>query len=360
MNADVLIIGQGLCGTFLHWYLSKEGLKCVVADPGDRNGASQVAAGIINPVTGRRIVQTWMIDELMPFAYNAYKKLEQELNAELIAQTSIVDFFPSAQMRQAFLERVADKAAYLSLPPDENIFREHFHYDLGCGIVSPAYLVQPAVLLNAYRQKLKQSGELLEEPIDEELVKSTNSHWLYKHLLTRFVLFCDGIQSYQSNFFKNLPFAPNKGEVLYIEAEGLPDKHVFKKGMNLVPVQKNIFWVGSSYEWEFENDQPSAAFLNRTVNLLSNWLKTPFKIIDHRAAVRPATIERRPFAGMHPDHPTLGILNGMGTKGCTLAPYFASQLCRHITKGDAILPEAEIHRYRNLMSRKLSENNPDV
>src|SRR5688500_16078345 len=131
MNAAVLIIGQGLCGTFLHWYLSKEGSKCVVADPGNRDGASHIAAGSINPVTGRRIVQTWMIDELMPFAFNAYKKLEQELNAELIAQTDIVDFFPSAQMRQAFIERIADKAAYLSLPQNENVFREHFRYDLG-------------------------------------------------------------------------------------------------------------------------------------------------------------------------------------------------------------------------------------
>ena len=358
MIADVLIIGQGLCGTFLHWYLSKEGWKCVVADPGSRNGASHIAAGIINPVTGRRIVQTWMIDELMPFAFNAYKKLEQELNAELIAQTDIVEFFPSAQMRQAFIERTADKAAYLALPKNENIFREHFHYDFGFGIISPACLVQPAVLLSNYREKLRASGELLEELIDEEAIQSANKHWQFKDLQTRYVIYCNGNQSYQSKYFKNLPFAPNKGEVLYIEAAGLPDKQIFKKGVNLVPVQKNIFWVGSSYEWEFENDQPTTAFLHRTENVLHKWLKIPFKIIDHRAAVRPATIERRPFAGMHPYYPTLGILNGMGTKGCSLAPFFARQLCEHITKGAEILPEADILRFRNVMNRKVREDNP--
>ena len=33
------------------------------------------AAGLINPVTGRRMVTTWMIDELMPFARNAYREI---------------------------------------------------------------------------------------------------------------------------------------------------------------------------------------------------------------------------------------------------------------------------------------------
>src|SRR5687767_9634928 len=103
MNADVLIIGQGLCGTFLHWYLTASGLKCVIMDDNNERGASKVAAGIINPVTGRRLVQTWMINELLPFAYEAYTSLEKELKRSLISKKDIIDFFPSAQMRQAFL-----------------------------------------------------------------------------------------------------------------------------------------------------------------------------------------------------------------------------------------------------------------
>jgi glycine/D-amino acid oxidase-like deaminating enzyme len=357
MYSDVLIIGQGLCGTFLHWYLTAAGFKCTIVDDNSDRGASLIAAGIINPVTGRRLVQTWMINELMPFANTAYKTLEKELNADFISTKEIIEFCPAVQMRQAFLERVQEKAEYLSLPDDETKFLECFHYELGYGMISPSYLVQPAALLKSYRKKIKHSGELVEEHIDSKYFRKIDQRWHIGDLQSKFVVFCDGISSYSSDIFHKLPFAPNKGEVLYIEVNDLPDTYLFKKGVNLVPVEENIYWVGSSYEWSFDNDQPSPEFLNKTNQLLKNWLKLPFKIIDHRTAIRPATLERRPFVGMHPDDPTIGILNGMGTKGCTLAPYFANQLCRHLSQGKEILPEASIHRFRNLLTRGLNPKN---
>ncbi|MEJ7679431.1 MAG: hypothetical protein WKG06_16540 [Segetibacter sp.] len=40
--------------------------------------ASKAASGVINPVTGRRIVRTWRIEELLPFALKAYTELGNE------------------------------------------------------------------------------------------------------------------------------------------------------------------------------------------------------------------------------------------------------------------------------------------
>jgi glycine/D-amino acid oxidase-like deaminating enzyme len=48
----------------------------------------------------------------------------------------------------------------------------------------------------------------------------------------------------------------------------------------------------------------------------------------------------------------VGILNGMGTKGCSLAPYFAHQLVEFITKGNPIRPDADIRRFSGILSRK--------
>ena len=87
--------------------------------------------------------------------------------------------------------------------------------------------------------------------------------------------------------------------------------------MLLTPLQGMgaLWWVGSSYAWEFDNPDPTAEFREKTEQLLNSWLKVPFKIISHLSGVRPATLERRPFVGFHPQHPAIGILNGMGTKG---------------------------------------------
>jgi glycine/D-amino acid oxidase-like deaminating enzyme len=126
---------------------------------------------------------------------------------------------------------------------------------------------------------------------------------------------------------------------------------VVKKGISLVPWEGNLYWAGSSYEWSFEHAQPTELFRLRTESALREWLKLPFHTVDHLAAVRPATLERRPFVGFHPVHPVIGILNGMGTKGCSLAPYFAHKLVQYVLTGAPIQADADVRRFTKILSR---------
>ena len=50
MQVDYLIIGQGLSGTWLSWYLTKENRSFIVIDKNDPTTPSKVSAGIINAV----------------------------------------------------------------------------------------------------------------------------------------------------------------------------------------------------------------------------------------------------------------------------------------------------------------------
>jgi glycine/D-amino acid oxidase-like deaminating enzyme len=117
-----------------------------------------------------------------------------------------------------------------------------------------------------------------------------------------------------------------------------------------LPVQ-NTYWVGSTYQWEFENDQPTSPFYNTAKAQLQRWLKVPFEVVAHKAAVRPAALERRPFVGFHPQWPAVGILNGMGTKGASLAPYFAHQLAQHVVHGFPIADEADVKRFSRILTK---------
>ena len=121
--------------------------------------------------------------------------------------------------------------------------------------------------------------------------------------------------------------------------------------MVLAPFSEpGLFWLGSNYLWEFEHENPTQEFYIQAEQLLQSWLKLPFKILEHRASVRPATIERRPFVGFHPKFHSVGILNGMGTKGCSLAPFFAKQLSENISSDKPILSEASISRFKKILS----------
>jgi glycine/D-amino acid oxidase-like deaminating enzyme len=352
MQVENLIVGQGLCGTWLSFYLQKENKSFIVIDDNKDSTPSKIAAGIINPVTGRRIVETWMIDELLPFAWQAYSEIGYVLDIQAISQKNIIDFFPSPQMLDAFRKRLEEGSQYLHTYPEQNHFNHLFNYDFGCGEIRPVYTAHTETLLPAWRQHLKSRNHLLEEELDLSLLSVTNEKAVYKEITADKIIFCDGASGFDNPYFKLLPFAPNKGEILIVEIPDLPDHNIYKKGMLLAPLaEKGLFWVGSSYEWEFADAGPTNKFREGTEQFLKSWLKVPFKIVDHKAGVRPATLERRPFAGFHPLHKNIGILNGMGTKGCSLAPYFAKQLADHLIFDSPIQKEADVKRYHKILGR---------
>ncbi|NII27124.1 FAD-binding oxidoreductase [Pseudoflavitalea sp. X16] len=351
MHKDFLLVGQGICGTFLSWYLQQAGYSCIVIDHPQSNTASKVAAGIINPVTGRRIVKTWLIDTVMPFAHEAYAALSAALNITALEEKSIVDFFATPQMKIAFEKRYGEDTQYLSLPADIYHWHSLFQYDFGYGEINPCYLIRLQDILPAYRTRLQQQALLREELFEVAHLQVAPDGIRYKDITASRIIFCDGIASAQNPYFKNLPFAPNKGEAVWVEINDLPTTHIFKKGFNLVPWKDNIFWLGSTYLWEFDNDLPTPGFRQFAHNWLLQTVKLPFTIIDHKAAVRPATLERRPFVGFHPQHPAVGIFNGMGTKGCSLAPYFAHQWVQSLQGKVALLPEADVKRFQKVLAR---------
>src|ERR1700761_3763466 len=137
IQTDLLIIGQGICGSFLQAEAQRAGLTTVVIDEERSDTASKTAAGLINPVTGRRIVKTWMIDDLLAFAREAYGQMEIELGAAspFMSAARVVDFFPTPQMRLAFLKRYEEDPMYLVLPEDEHRWDGQFRYELGYGLI---------------------------------------------------------------------------------------------------------------------------------------------------------------------------------------------------------------------------------
>jgi hypothetical protein len=294
-----------------------------------------------------------MIDEVMDFALQVYGEIGKYFDTPFIQKKSIIDFFPSPQMRLAFIERLQENDTYLHSYPDQNKFNQYFNYDFGCGEIQPAYLVSLQTLLPLWRNKLKEMDSLMEQHFNIEEFSVSKESATYQNIEARKIIFCDGTDGASNPWFRLLPYAPNKGEAIVIECNGLTNEHVFKKGLLLAPLsQQDHYWVGSNYQWEFEDDQPSHQFYQHATSVLNNWLKLPYKVLSHKAAVRPATLERRPFVGFHPVQSNVGILNGMGTKGTSLAPFFANQLVQHLVYDFPIAPEADVQRFSRILQKE--------
>lgn len=72
---NILIVGQGLAGSLLGWRLLKAGHSVLIVDPGLEHTASRTAAGLINPITGKRLVKTEHLEEYLPVAIRLYRQL---------------------------------------------------------------------------------------------------------------------------------------------------------------------------------------------------------------------------------------------------------------------------------------------
>lgn len=76
MTVDFIIVGHGLASVAVIEHLRKHNASFVVFSDENPNSSSKVAAGLYNPVTGRKMKQTWLADQLFPYLEEFYGNLE--------------------------------------------------------------------------------------------------------------------------------------------------------------------------------------------------------------------------------------------------------------------------------------------
>src|ERR1700748_2831364 len=97
------------------------------------------------------MVTTWMIDELMPFAFDSYGEMGRFLDESFIQEVTLIDLFPSVQMLQAFQKRAEEDKTYLYPGENPAEYSAWFRYELGWGSVGPCALVNVENMLARWR-----------------------------------------------------------------------------------------------------------------------------------------------------------------------------------------------------------------
>ncbi|MBC9933933.1 NAD(P)/FAD-dependent oxidoreductase [Chitinophaga qingshengii] len=344
-SVDYIIVGQGIAGTMLSWSLWKAGKKVLVIDDAKFNSASRVAAGIINPVSGRRFEPAWMYDTIYPFARDAYQQVSDILQVPVLTERRLWNVFPSQQMYDAFMKK-AGGGQYTSLP-EQPEYEDILDQPYGAAIVKGA-TVNLRELLPAWRQFLAGMGALLETHLELSALEVTATGIRYGDIAAKKIIFCDGMATAKNPWFSKLTFLPNKGEVLMVRVPGLHTADIIKKSITLVPYGPELFWAGSSFVWDYTDDLPTGRQREVLEKSLQQLLKVPYTVETQLAAVRPSGNDRRPMIGMHPEMPAVGIFNGLGTKGCSLAPFMAAHFTEVLAGNALLMPEVDINRYFNI------------
>lgn len=343
---DYVIIGQGIAGSALALELLFRNKNICVIDAGIENSSSSLAAGIVNPVTGRRLVKSWKIDELLPYSREFYQQAEELLQKRFLRDRKIMRVFIDNRERNDFQTKsaVPGLAKYL----DDNIenIPSAIKEEHSGGWIEKAMQVDTSAYLPALRKHLKNNDLLIEEKFDHNALIINKDDFQYKSLKSRQIVFCEGKELLNNPFFSEIPFTPAKGEFLIIDVPDLDIDFMIKKSLMLVPTDiKNRYWVGATFNHHYQNEKPSEKAKDQLLEKLAKVLDCPFKLIDHNCGVRPVSKDRRPIIGSHSVHKNMYLFNGMGSKGISLSPYFAKNFIDALEADDELLADVDLNRF---------------
>jgi len=345
MQTQVIIVGFGIAGANLAFALQKKGIDFIVIDEYRKITSSKVAAGLYNPVTGKRVVKTWLADTIFPFAAKFYSEIENTLKIRIQYNRKAYRLYKDiADQNDIISKAYSDKyKGYLNADFEGEEYENFINGSMGGIEVLQSGNLDINTYLNTFKTSLEKDNKFFSEKFDYSLVKTTDNEISYKNIKTEKIIFCEGYRGMYNPFFKWLPFAVTKGEMLRITGD-FPRSHIVNKGFFILPDKdEKSFIVGSSYERVINEDISEKGRLIVS-DKLDALLKGEYKIIDQYAAVRPTVRDRRPFVGEHPELKNVFCFNGMGTKGVTLSPFFAQQFTEHLYEGAEIHKEANITR----------------
>ncbi len=350
---DYLIIGCGIAGATLAHQAINRGLRVLVLHEPSLSHATNVAAGIINPIFGKRFSELWNRHELIADALAFYRALEHTFAQPFLYEHTQVRLFTSADERDYWFAKRA------AMQPSVQYVSEHEIADQLQGAIEGAfggiripdtYHVELDATLTALQTWLVAQGALREEVVEYSHICLKPTTVEYKGITARTIVCCEGWKALQNPLLSWLPLVPAKGELLTIrlnEAQtALP--YLVQQGVFLLPLPDGLVRVGATYEWDELDEIPTEAARNNLSTQAAAVLRLPFSIVRHDAAVRPASDDRKPIVGLHPTHPRCAVVNGLGAKGVVFAPFVADALLDAIEYGSPIDETLDIQRFAHL------------
>lgn len=346
MEIDFLIIGRGIAGTALGYRLEQFGLKILIFDQPESNKSSRVAAGLYNPVTGRKMVKSWMAEFLFPEIEPFYQELEKITGRDFLTKEQIYRPFLSIEEQNEWMGHSSDPKISMFI---DQIFTKSQYPELRDPFGGVLLKMSGWLNINEYLDGMAEffGDRLIEKEFDESLLERTGEGWRYGDIFTKKLIFCNGLAAMKSRFFSYLPFAPVKGEILEV-VQNFDPNFIVNRGVFRVQLRKGLYRVGSTYTWHDLEIGPTEKAKNEILEKLLDVVRVPVESIQsHKVGIRPATKDRKPFLGKHPVEDSVYIFNGFGAKGVSLVPYFSKMMTQNLIKSLPIQADVDIARYFN-------------
>ncbi|XOV93234.1 MAG: NAD(P)/FAD-dependent oxidoreductase [Bacteroidota bacterium] len=343
-EVQYLIVGQGIAGSLLSWELEKRGLEYIVFDRADTENSSFKAAGLYNPITGRKMVKTWLADKIFPGLEAFYREIEVAIGIKVIFPKNIYRPFMGIDEQNDWQGRLTDcnYSPFIDSIKNTTLGIEGLIDPFGGIMIRNSGYVDVPELMIQYKNWLFSNKKFKSGVFESNKMTIERGTVKYEDIVAEKVIFCEGAHATNNNYWKYLPFRPVKGEIMEVVANFQRDL-IVNRNVFIVPKSQS-FLIGSTYDHKHLDNEPSEAGMRNIQDRLSKIFNIEYSVKGQWAGVRPATFDRRPFIGLHPEHPEIGIFNGFGTKGVSLVPFFAAEFVNFLLGNQQLTPEVDIVR----------------
>jgi glycine/D-amino acid oxidase-like deaminating enzyme len=343
MQVDFLIVGQGLAGTLLAQALRARGVQVAVVDDGWKSAASQVAAGLMTPLTGRRFTLTPSYPELFAVAERRLSELG------VFRPLSVYRMFADEEQREKgrkraampaygpFIERVTDGQGELAPVLTDG---------LG-GVLMRGAWVDLKLLLANERARLQSEGRHLEASFDPTEVTVGSDGVVWRTVKAKGVIYCDGYKSAQRGPFAYLPWQPAKGEALSLRSDAPQEPFILNREGWALPLGQGLWRTGTNWAWDQLDEVPTEPQREKLLKRFRGYFshEVSVEVTAHVAGVRPCTADNLPFLGTHPTQPRFHVFNGLGPRGTVWAPTLAEAMAAHLVNGEPLRADVDIARF---------------
>jgi len=348
MRVDCVIVGQGIAGSCIAFELIRRGRKVLIFDDSHRGAACLVAAGVINPITGQRLVKSWRSDAAHPYAKDFYARAERALSRKFFHDRKILQLCKSEGERELWRAR-AGEAGYAPFIGGYNPPKTFpaLNDSFGSYFIEHSAWVETSETISAFRDYFVSVGALRIEEFCFQKLKASAARLEYGEISFEKIIFCDGARAVSNPYFSWLPYRPAKGEILRLRVcEELPE-HIVHRGHWIMKCRDGSARIGSTWDREHPDGTSTAGAREELLSALRPFFKRDVsaEVLEHSAGVRPCTATTRPHIGEHPADSRILSFNGFGSKGFALSPYFAKNLADYFDGIAAIDPEADLKRH---------------
>jgi glycine oxidase len=344
----VAVVGAGLAGLCMAYRLHELDIPFVLFHADRLPCSSEKAAGLMNPVVVKRLLPTWLAAECMACNREFYPYVERLTGHRFFSALSVHRFFPNVLSVQEWKAKIAEGGMTDYLSDTPYAYRPDLYNsaEWGGGDIYGAASVDCTTFIRESRTFFTQKNSLLIYTLSYgDILPEAGSVTICGEVFSH-VVFCEGMGAVKNPWFGSLPLIPTKGQLMWLDIPELPREKEVMKGIFLAPRMQGGFVCGSTYEWQFDSEEPTPSGMEKLRNDLEKMIRVPYKVNNHTAGVRPASRDRRPFMGNHPVYPSLFVFNGLGTKGYMLAPYLSLRLTEYMLHGKQLPAEADIRRLK--------------